>query len=327
MTFLSPSDYRALDRAICDAVCSALKDTTKSEPQLVANLVWQLPRRINEVVLNGLTQIRARGVFVHSRPFVTCSSFPDSTPKSVEIGDLLLIRKLVKNRQVVEQRALLLQAKKTTHIPATPDNGNQWHLYEKWPAFVYAARSGGLNGKPRRIQEPDMYDGAKYLFIETNSRLPRRHCMSCVDYPFFRDRSYSERCCYQTAHATKPDVSRYRCLINELVEYLLGNAGKVFTEPAPRTRGWNRVIQDLMIDTAKAKSIIVGRAANQGSPIPRGSGLMFVSPVNEESGYFTVVSGDVPEEFSKLPEVPYEWPNEGDGGGISIIEIVVERQE
>lgn len=120
----SSADIARLGHAVSCAVGDAFWYTTRSEPQLVANLVWQLPKYINAASLSGSTKVKAGGVFVHARPFVACTSFPEPKPASVEIGDLLLLRTLVVNKKVEEQHALLLQAKKAS-IPATPDNSNQ----------------------------------------------------------------------------------------------------------------------------------------------------------------------------------------------------------
>lgn len=195
MISCSLGDMIEISSAICRALHSAFKNPAQSEPQLVANLVFEFPGQINNISLSGTTKVSAGGVFVHSRPLVACSSFPKTAPGSVEIGDLLLIRTLVVNKEVKEKRALLLQAKKVDSVPARPDNENQWHLYEKWPRFTYAARSGGLKGKTRHVNEPDMYDAAKYLLIGQGSAV-YGPCTCCISVPLARSMPPP----YRTAH-------------------------------------------------------------------------------------------------------------------------------
>lgn len=109
---LPVNDIVKIVDAVACALSQAFKNPKSSEPQLVANLVYELPNHINKVALSGTAKVEAGGIFVHARPFVSCASFPDTQPGSVEIGDLLLIRTLVINKTVMERRALLLQAKK-----------------------------------------------------------------------------------------------------------------------------------------------------------------------------------------------------------------------
>ncbi len=328
----SPLEVAQLDDAIAAAVHTAFRDLSSSEPQLVANLVSALPDYVNKISFSGGNKVKAGGVFVHAQPFVTCASFPESSPASVEIGDLLLLRTLVVSGQIKERRALLLQAKKAGGIPATPDNKNQWHLYEQWPRFEYARRSGGLTGKPRHIKEPDMYEAAKYLLIGTKSSAYCCNRLCCIDRllgPFCRLR---EVCVHHTAQPTSPELGRYRCFTGELTGFLLGNAGKVFAEPASRTRGWNRVVHDLIDETAKAKTIFMGRAAGQSTKAARGSGVMFLQSAANPA-FFMVAAGSELQASSDwvdgVPDVPgRDFVFEGDdGGGVSIIEFVVEQGE
>jgi hypothetical protein len=311
-------------------VHDAFQDRTRVEPQLVANLVSALPKYVNRISFSGPTKMKAGGVFVHAQPFVACASFPDKTKASVEIGDLLLIRTLVVNNKIEERRALLLQAKKD-RIPSTPDNPNQWHLYEQWPRFTYAAKSGRLTGKKRHINEPDMYEAAKYLLIGDDAARHHRRGMCCVDWPFRWLKHGPDICGHHTAQPTKPHISRYRCFVGELVEFLAGNAGKVFDKPASRTRGWNRVVHDLITETARAKTIFMGRAAQTSIKYPRGSGVLFMA-LAAQSRHFMVAGGGGAEVFDgtthEPPDVPEHWLSDSDrdGGGISIIEVVIEDE-
>lgn len=328
MPFYSRRNMMHIGDAVANTLSNAFKHPTQSEPQLVANLVFEFPKQINKAICPGTMKVTAGGVFVHSRPFVACKSFPQPTPASVEIGDLLLIRTLVVSGKVVENRALLLQAKKTDSIPVTPDNKNQWHLYEQWPGFTYAPRSGGLTGKPRHIKEPDMYEASKYLLIGTGSAALGQYCACCSYWPFHWHCHWPEIGLHHTAQPTRPKISRYKCFAGDLVDFIAGNAGKVFVKPKPRTRGWNRVIQDLIDETAKAKTIFIGRAAGQSTSAMRENGVLFCSLAGHSS--FSLFGGGddgAANNVDKTPNVPAEWNGDDNGGGISIIEFVVEQGE
>jgi hypothetical protein len=323
MKHLRYCDVVMIGKTVHEALHYAFQDRSRSEPQLVANFVWALPNFIkkNEAKFSGATKIKAGGVFIHSRPLVT---YDVSFPRTVEIGDLLLIRTLVINKNIKEQRALLLQAKKAKIIPAQPDNQKQWSLYEKWPRFTYARGSGALKGKKRHINEPDMYDAAKYLLIGSHPLSCDWACIHDMDYCLFHiHKPDDSRYACWTAHPTRPQLSRYRCFACELIEFLAGNAGKVFEEPVPITRGWNRVIKDLINMTSKAKSIFMQRAAaglKVGSS--RGTAL-FCTTTTKQSNFF-LVAGDC--EWIKEPQdVPSEWSKD-DGSGISIIEVIIEQK-
>ena len=326
MPFHSVHDMLQIGSAVSCALSNAFKNPNQSEPQLVANLVFEFPREINKVQLSGKTKITAGGVFVHARPFVACKSFPNPSPASVEIGDLLLVRTLAVNGKVAEKRALLLQAKKANSIPAVPDNKNQWHLYEQWPGFTYADRSGGLKGKRRHIKEPDMYDAAKYLLIGSNAVASPAHCIQCFGWPFHRHHHWPDFCLHYTAQPTTPEISRYKCFTGELIEFITGNAGKVFAKPKPRTRGWERIIQDLIDETAKSKTIYAGRAGGQTTSAMRGNGALFFSLAGQSSfSLFGANNNGAANNFDSPPNVPAEWSGDNNGGGISIIEFVVNQ--
>lgn len=330
MAFLSSSEMLRIADAVSKAIFQAFQANSE-EPQLVANLVWQLPHHINQIQFQGPSKVSAGGVFVHARPFVTCNSFPEKEPESVEIGDLLLIRTLVEKEVVVERRALLLQAKKVKGIPAKLDHQNQWHLYERWPQFTYAARSGALKGKTRHITEPDMYDAAKYLLIEADPAACHWHPMCCVDWPIHLLGYWPHLCRHHTAQPTKPEISRYRCFAGELLEFLAGNAGKIFVDPPTGADGWDQVIHDLITETVNAKTIFMGRAAEKGTKADRGNGVLFMSqPAATQQGlnkHFLVVDGEAKGNDNEPPNLPNEWDKDSDGGGISIIEVIVEQGE
>ncbi len=322
-----PGDQKNLVQAVNSAVSNALCNSTDSEPQIVANLVWELPRAINRIVSSGGWTLQSGGVFVHAQPFVKCNNFPDISPSSVEIGDLLLLRTEVRGEQVSNRRALLLQAKKATGFPARPDNTNQLHLYNSWPSFEYVRSTKFLNGKKRHITGLDLYDASRFLLISD-------HGCCHPSQPRFCHLSCHSQCCTLTASPTNPELSHYRCFISELIDFLLGDAGKAFDSPPPsRTRKWDRVIEDLRLVTAKQRSTFVGRAAGTMTG-ERGQGhvLFFLSGAQPAThgilrslwmgeSYMSENMNDGP------PQVPANWSGEdSESGGISMIEFIITNE-
>lgn len=61
------------------------------EPHLVAALCYEIPKQINALSFSGGYDLKVGSVFVHQRPRVKVTNFPEQKPASVEIGDLLLI--------------------------------------------------------------------------------------------------------------------------------------------------------------------------------------------------------------------------------------------
>jgi hypothetical protein len=317
-----------LYQAIWEALSASLGYLSKSEPQLVANLVVNLPNELNGIkgFKNGFS-VKAGSVFVHGQPFVKCDNFPDKTPASVEIGDLLLLRTGISNGRVIDRRALLLQAKKYTKLPAEPDNKNQYHLYAQWPAFEYVRSTADLNNKKRQLQGFDLYDAAKYLLIPKNpSYSPPDFCVHDVF----------------TAKPLQPALNHYYCFLGEMIEFLLGNAGKEYSIDLPEDDiGWSRVIEDLTTVTAERSSKFMGRAVTGKNKAPRGQGQL-LHLAGEFTTNGTLFKGFSESDISEInnisrganeggknepPKVSENWSEGGGEGGISIIELVVSEEE
>jgi len=317
---LPPSDYWQLLQAVTDGLDLALQNPRQSEPQLVANMVHHIPRAMNGMpqICGGRVSVKAGGVFVHQQPQVKCVGFPEPTPRSVELGDLLLIRSEKRRGTIQTRSALLLQAKKAS-LPATPDNKNQHHLYANWPTFEYTRSTLALNGKKRHITGPDLYAGCKYLLLGTHPHRSFHHPCCCFPH------SHQP---VSTAEPTWPELSRYACFVHELASFIISNAGRPFQLPPPkRTRNWDRVIEDLVGITGKRTSVYVKRAS-AGTTATRGQCFCFMSgcawegavllqPTETAEGMFTTDNGP--------PEVPAEDVDVGarDEGGISIVEFEV----
>lgn len=321
---IQPTDQTGLSHAVGSALNVAFQDIKQDEPQLIANLAWELPLHINAIKMTGPSTITAGSVFVHARPLVHSDTFPDKEKYSVEIGDVLFIRTLVTKGEIKERRALLYQAKKPPSIPTTPDNENQWHLYANWPEFKYAPRCGSLTDQVRHITEQDMYDAAKYMLIG----IPYQRCLGLRGFLELGDStlnfqeciSNAQRlsglsqtpCCNFTAKPTKPKISDYHCLHHELVDFITGHTGKTFSTPEPDDIGWNRVINDLISETAKMRTVYMQRAAvsprSRGKQ-SRGSGGLPVFNIKSNYSIFSEVTYTALSEKKRIRSSSLFWLN------------------
>jgi hypothetical protein len=318
---LQPAEYSKLENAVETAISATFSNISKPEPQLIANLAWEFPSAINNL---GLKNISAGGVFCHQRPHVMYKPFPDPRHKSVEVGDILIIRKLVKRKEIVDTRALLFQAKKIYKLDTQPDNLNQWRLYADWPVFTYTCPKT-LAGKKRHIREPDMYDAAKYLLIVDGQS-------ACEEFAYCHLK-HSEHCCnILTAQPRQPQIGGYQCFIHEILEFIYGNAGKPFETPDPGTRGWNQFIFDQIAATAELTSTYI-KTASSGKAIKRGTGDLFYCLrgfTSAQSIFRPAVLKDLTNKNDfKDSEIPPRgidsWPSGPDGDGMALVEIVIEN--
>lgn len=275
------------------------------EVNVVASLVRNITRTINHEIRPFLNNhqvfVSASGVFIHGRPLVTSNRFPESTPKSVELGDLLLLTTYIPPwNHYINTQAMLIQAKIAENKGPKPDNMNQLYLYGFWPEFEYVRSGPDLNGKRRFITGPFLYEGAKYLFIG-----PKASHFAKKKNRFW------------TYQPTYPDVGGYRNFKTDLYNFIFCNTGKSFVfRPPHYDIGWDQMITDLINVTAKKVTPPMGNR-------PRGKGYFITG---ESSGGLLGAVGINPDDLQKNnPDIPPDFPldGEGEGGGISIIEFVI----
>ena len=314
--------------AIESAIIKALSDCSQHEPQLVANLVYHIPRAINEAAKEWKkaagVDIRSGGIFVHQTPKVKVRNFPENGSKSVEIGDLLFLMTHKRWNGTIDRSSLLFQAKKAKRIPTDPDNMNQHHLYAYWPEYEYVRSGPSLNGRKRKVTGPHLYAGAKYLIL-------------CIDdifnHPCWVDKQIDRYvfCASPavTAHPSYPKIYRYSCFICELYEFIFGNTGRVFTcKPGKNNTNWDQVMTDLIEETAIKSMPKTTKVP--GSEGKRGQFIEFVTGemISFLSGNLAMQEWN--SEASGIdgpPEVPGREFDGGDGNGISIIEFIIEDHE
>lgn len=315
-------EYQSICNAISSSVRRSFADPTQNEPQMVANLVYHIPYAINRIRLTSKQQLSSNGIFIHQTPKVKCSGFPKRTPASVELGDLLL---LVTDSDG-KRRALILQAKKTPVIPAETDNKNQHHLYAKQPHFTYVHSGPHLNDQTRRITGLDVYNGCKYvLILEQDNR--------AVDYRWDKrdsqDGINSQPPVAWVAQPSWPELTHYRSFEQELVDFILGFAGKPY-EPGPHgnNKNWDRVIQDLKNVVPNKQSALVSNASG-GTVTTRGYPYCFLSGQPFESSILTRAFSvptlrcfpqPIDDGPPKIPPRPEE-PSEESLSGMSILEF------
>jgi hypothetical protein len=246
-------EYRNIYNAISSSVRKSLSNCTQDEPQMVANLVYNLPHAINKIRFSGTLKLSCSGIFIHATPKVTSSNFPKDGKKSVELGDLLLLLSDASDRK----RAILLQAKKTSRLPIKPDNRSQHYLYAMQPHFTYIDSGLYLTGKQRRITGRDLYNGCKYLLIN-DTRKPLR-----INPKFMFFGSTSPNQTSWVAQPTWSNLSHYHSFEEELFFFILGNAGKPYNPfPHGNNRNWDRVIHDLKeVIPTKPSSLVSNSSA------------------------------------------------------------------
>lgn len=240
--FLDSDKQMFIKYSIIKAINNAFNKIKNKEPDMILNLVNELPNILNSIQSSGISFI-AGGIFIHQKPYVkNISQHSNWDKKYVELGDLLLINNLViknpKEQTYTSKRnALLLQAKKISTKKfdnIIPDNKSQWDLYLNWPKFKY--KSSNSNLKDARFidckTEQDIFEGAKYLLIDKN-RVPNDK-VNISDY---------------VATATMPKLSKFKPFYCELFDFFTGNSGKEFIDKEDLEVddiGWSRIIADLI---------------------------------------------------------------------------------
>ncbi|MDR3252222.1 MAG: hypothetical protein LBT35_01455 [Tannerella sp.] len=305
--------------AIDAALTQALSNPKLNEPTLVAKLVQQIPLQINNALpLPPGLSIRSGGVFVHQTPKVKWTTPAMQKHRSVEIGDLLLLRKEIVKGKPEQTRALLLQAKKIdSNWAGQPDNPDQHTLYHEWPPFEYVRSTPALNGEKRHVISKDIYMGAKYLLL-SNSPYPK----GCCCHTQYIGQS---GCICKTAMPTSPELSFYHCFADELTQFILGLAGLKYIKAGKRI-GWDKVIEDLTTITAEILTVYTKTNKAKGL---RGQGDYKLCFLSGDTGALSFLDSNIVSRIPTLDENDgdsinnFERGNEGEDGGISIIEFTV----
>lgn len=337
---LNSKDHLNLFAAINHVLCTISSTEEKcTEPAIVAKLTVDIPRVVKKwnSIQEKHSNIRfySCGSFVHGRPWAM-PLFNNSDKRSVEIGDLLLITNIFKStndKEPQEQRAMLLQAKKhglnqlngTCVINITPPNDIQRTLYNQWPEFQYTSPQN-LRDQHRHIQGNDIYPGTQYLLINSDKDSQKSNDLCPVLQP---------RVCadYLTAYPEEP-LGHFNSFADELVNFILGNAGKVFkSDTESRTNlGWDNVIYDLIDYCKTHDSSFVHKEGTKGKGrrMQDGRYLMYlpnIMPIIDDKGL-----SDLSECKTHIPNnsliAQSENEQESDEGGFGIIffSIVVAQQ-
>lgn len=321
----------------------------------MANLTHQIPLQLNQYNDNNNSTIKLNigGIFVHQTPKVRFCINDEGGKATTEIGDLLLISHELLGSNTTH-RAILLQAKKVNgDIGFTrPDNNNQWKLYNAWPEFEYSRSGQALNGEKRRINFNNIYTGTRYLLLSDclhdscpHCSYSRLICSKLLRHPFL---SYGGIC---LADPTQPELTHHDLFCTVLYDFILGRLGKeckiVKGYDPKNSHGlddWDKVINDLIHETANKLNRQMGEASSFSGKSPRGEGNYglnllaqnFICGDFDNDSCFCNFSKDSYgvlrlDEGQEPPQIPpksqeHEYGNEEDSG-ISIIEFTIRKEE
>ena len=315
--------------------------TRRSEPTYVGAYLYYGLKYLNrqlagssfgkDLSKNGF-QLKLGGIFVHQNPIVELDPNHQSV-KSLrrnrcEIGDLLVVFTFVDNNNTpLIARAFLSQAK----LNGEPVKDAQYVLYEKDIGFrFFKPREDNIKGKPcvialnnsnypRRFpSRTPRSKGLKYLRIYPDREITGLECLNS-------DKSY---CCYESPFCCFPCWC-YECCCYEysfgcsIYGMMVSSDGWEFSTNPPTSSvcGWDRIIHDLLNDTAHRVSTLGG--VKKKSKLQRGFYLDYlVSQFNRFD--------NIKEHFIGLnpldPEPPEnEYPEEH--VGINTLLIMVKDTE
>ena len=324
-----PSVQEAVEAALqAGLVAGGSLAPTLREEHLVAGLVARgipvLRRELGHAFAGSGRRVSVGGVFCHGTPKVELRD-----GGRCELGDLLVVVRHDRH-DVVLRRSLLAQAKRKDQAPP---KGAQLDLYERWPPFEYW-RAGPLTGKRRSVRPHAAHPGAQ--FVEFGP------CRSCglwahqCEVNWWTARSWYGR-------------ERPRSFARELTDVIEGLRGRSFALPPPaQTRGWDRVMDDLLRVTAERAFRVARRAMGRAGRGGLGSMYRAVAaerclPVLPEplgtfgdtgAGHaagdelaFLADAGAALLEGDGPPELPPELlePDDdgGDGGGVSLLVVEI----
>lgn len=338
MSFICSSIQYSMSiyQAINAAIEYAFHNTNLPEPRLVANFLRRLTHNINDEQTrfrsHSGVKVHAGGIFIHASPFVSYKKSHNTPPVTIELGDLLLIKTVVDQREIKNQSALLLQVKKTVQIPesSTNQNQNQYYLYSTWPTFTYTNPSpipttpAPLIGKKRTIRCNDISNGTKYLLINTSGT--PWHDFWYSEY-FWPHRWLGHCSLAATAIATHEGMSHHECFAHELMRFILADGGKSFAlPPKRRSNRWDRVIQDLLSYVAATKTKFMSESSTVRTS--RGFELYASDSDTFHSHSSLCSSGILGDDNSEVPPDDTEREvGDDDVRGLSILEFVVSHQE
>lgn len=308
-----------LENAIRDAIHTAVVSGT-DEPSTVAQLTYQLPKKINGVGLSVAGwNLKCSGVFIHQSPFVTFNSMVKQ--KRIEIGDLLLVSKVTDGKRV-RRKAILYQAKMYNKLPVSPDNKNQHFLYHYWPRFRYTHSKKQLNGKIRKVTGRDLYSAAKYLLINKNKTSPS------PIWPPMWWRLKTGKQLVLTVHPTEP-LSNHESFLKEVYHLIFSDAGKEFDllSPTNKNIGWSRVVNDLLEITALRATKLMREASDGKNPergvLCYGDSFNFIAESVPDAADVMSGKNSIPPNDNNYGEKD----EENQDGGVSVIEFVLTKTE
>jgi hypothetical protein len=325
------------------------------EPSIVANIANNIPSYLKSISQLGQFKFSTGSianvpgsVFVHQTPKVTFDGIGKTAkgnPKSIEIGDLLLLSTIKTLNGETQRRAMLLQAKMFDSLPVSQTGNDAQHeLYRDWPVIKYHRSGPILNGLFRFVYGLDIYGAAKYLLL-SKSLNPTGGWPNWIHSSISQSNSL-------TAEPTE-QLSKYLCFVHETFDFILGNRGKTYDLLKPndykyksqlhssfadthfpfyklfRTgltadEGWDLIINDLIKVTAPKKTRLMKNSSNDGT---RGVNLSML--LNDDTSTLVKAYGDFGNDDEPPPNKQLD--DDDRNRGINIIEFVLtetdERQD
>lgn len=224
--------------------CIKASKFSPQEPDFIADLTLNWTKdfsSILNVLIGSSFNVGIDSVFCHQKPLANMGK----KGKKPEIGDLLIVLKYEELGSTTKYNALLLQAKSSA-VPIFTVNTSDQHqlkLYEDWPSFTYE-RAGTLNGKKIDILPKRPNPGAKFLLLDPDYI---NYIGNNGHYP------------YGCAVANKKIVLS-RDFANELIDFLMFNAGRCISDESNIDSDWSKMIWDLLNITKSS----VSKRANSG---------------------------------------------------------------
>lgn len=200
------------------------------EPDFIADLTLNWTKDfavILQSLLGNSFSVGIDSVFCHQKPLVDMGL----GGKQPEIGDLLIVLRYEELRSTIRFNSLLLQAKSCDKPVFTvkKTDQHQLKLYEEWPNFTYV-KAGSLTGKDKNILPKRPHHGAKFLLL---------------DPTYIRELGNVGHFPYGCAIANKQIVLS-RDFANELIDFLMFNAGRSISDEKNIDCDWSQMIWDLL---------------------------------------------------------------------------------
>lgn len=151
---------KALSHCMDDFLYGHFAGRKFQEPDYTAGLAIGIPRMLDGNKQSRKLCLRFGGCYIHQKPYVTCDDKPK--PKSCELGDLLVLCRIIRSGQETF-RSAFLQMKMANGKHDI--NKVQLRLYKEWPRFWFGRSKDCIGRKVFDIKPKAETRGAMYSFV------------------------------------------------------------------------------------------------------------------------------------------------------------------